>query len=950
MTRSFNPAADFRALFEGSPNLYLVLDPSLKIVAVNDAYCQATMTNRKVILGRDIFDVFPDNPSDPQATGVSNLRASLERVLQFKRPDAMALQKYDIPRPAAQGGGFEERYWSPFNSPVLDSRGEVSWIIHRVEDVTERWRTEDALKQETAFYDIVINNIPAMVFVKDAADLRFVIINRAGEELLGINRSEFIGKSDYDFFPKEQAEFFIAKDREVLRSGELQVTPEEPINTRQRGLRYLQTRKMAVPDEHGQPKYLLALSEDITERRQAEIALRASEARLNFLDSLSRKTAEATDANEILATTTRMLGQHLKVSNCAYADMEPDQDHFTIRGDWSMEGSPTIVGYYSLASFGRLAVKNLSAGLPLVVNDNLAELAPEEAAAFQSIGIAATVCVPLVKKGRLTALMAIHDRKPRIWNADEQALLGEVTERCWAHIARRQAEIALRESEIRLRGILLASPDAMIIVDKTGHILLASHRVELMFGYTSDELAGKSISMLLPEKYRHQHTAHIQGFMQNPVGRNMGTGRELNALRKDGSEFPVEINLSPAETSEGLVVIAAVRNVSASKSMEKQLRQAQKMEAIGNLTGGLAHDFNNLLGIIIGNLDLLRGQPGNGITKDPILDQLSSEALDAALRGADLTRRLLAFARRQALQPQRTDLNELIEGISKLLRRTLGTDIEIELNLEPEAWAANVDPSQLGASVINIVNNARDAMPSGGTLTIATSNRHLDEDYVAAHTDLAPGEYALIEISDTGTGIPAEFLNHIFDPFFTTKEQGKGTGLGLSMVFGFIKQSAGHINVYSEMGNGTTFRLYLPRDRSAAEAPEAPKTTMHKGHEAVLAVEDNEGLRRVVVRQLKELGYSVLEAPDGAAALKILEREPVDLLFTDIMMPGGMSGYDLAKHAVARWPALKVLLTSGFPETKLNGNGNASVKMHLLTKPYRKDDLASALRKALDGT
>jgi PAS domain S-box-containing protein len=829
MARDFDPASDFRALFEGSPNLYLVLNPDLKIVAVSDAYCRATKTERPAILGRGIFDVFPDNPADLKATGVSNLRASLGRVLQFRRPDAMAVQKYDIPRPVSDGGGFEERYWSPLNSPVLDKNGEVSWIIHRVEDVTERRKSEDTLKRESAFYDIVIDNIPAMVFVKHAADLSFALINRAGEELLGIDRSEYIGKSDYDFFPKEQADFFIGRDREVLRAGGLQVTPEEPIKTRHRGIRFLQTRKMAVPDEHGQAKYLLALSEDITERRQAEIALRESEARLQFLDILGKETAKSSDAVEILATTTRMLGQHLSVAICAYADMEPDQNHFTIRGDWTVEGTGSIVGYYSLADFGQLAVKNLGAGLPLVINDNLAELPPEEAATFQSIGIAATICVPLVKNGRLTALMAIHDRKPRNWNATDLALLSEVTERSWAHIERVRSEASVREGE-------------------------------------------------------------------------------------------------------------------------RRLVQAQKMEAIGNLTGGLAHDFNNLLGIIIGNLDLLRGQAGAGITKNPNLEQLTSEALDAALRGADLTRRLLAFARRQSLQPQRIELNDLIEGISKLLRRTLGTDIEIKLNLDPKAWPIHADPSQLGASLINIVNNARDAMPSGGTLTIATSNRKLDEDYTAAHSELAPGDYALIEVSDTGSGIPPELLNHIFDPFFTTKEQGKGTGLGLSMVFGFVKQSSGHINVYSELGHGTTFRLYLPRAITAADAPEETTTSPSKGHETVLAVEDNEALRRVVVRQLNDLGYRVIEAPDGASALKVLESEPVDLLFTDIMMPGGMSGYDLARNALARWPSLKVLLTSGFPETKLNGdgNGNSPVKMHLLTKPYRKDDLAIVLRKALD--
>jgi PAS domain S-box-containing protein len=705
--------------------------------------------------------------------------------------------------------------------------GRPARFIGTDTDITSLKNAEESLKSINSFHNLVVENIPAMVFVKDAVDLRFVLINRAGEELLGIDRSEYLGKSDYDFFPKEQADFFVSRDRVVLQSGGLQVTPEEPINTRQRGRRLLRTLKMAVPDEHGQPKYLLALSEDITERRLAEIALQESEARLQFLDALGKETAKSIDAVEILATTTRMLGQHLNVAICAYADMEPDQDHFTIRGDWSAEGSPSIVGYYSLANFGKLAVKNLGAGVPLIVNDNLIELAPEEAATFQGIGIAATICMPLVKEGRLTALMAIHDRKPRIWNANDLALLSEVTERSWAHIERVRSEVSIREGE-------------------------------------------------------------------------------------------------------------------------RRLVQAQKMEAIGNLTGGVAHDFNNLLGIIIGNLDLLRGLPAGTATNDPKTEQLSGEALDAALRGADLTRRLLAFARRQSLQPQSVDVNQIVEGISKLLNRTIGEDIEIKLNLGADIWPVNADPSQLGASLINIVNNARDAMPKGGEVTIVTANRHLDEDYTALHPELAPGNYTLIEVSDTGTGIAPEALNHIFEPFFTTKEQGKGTGLGLSMVFGFAKQSAGHINVYSELGHGTTFRLYLPRATTAADAPEIAVVSDRGGHETILAVEDNEGLRRVVVRQLNDLGYRVLEAEDGNAASKILESEPVDLLFTDIMMPGGMSGYDLALRATSRWPVLKVLLTSGFPETKHNSHDGPVVNMQLLTKPYRKNDLALALRKVLD--
>src|SRR5665213_1296863 len=523
----------------------------------------------------------------------------------------------------------------------------------------------------------------------------------------------------------------------------------------------------------------------------------------------------------------------------------------------------------------------------------------------------------------------------------------ELEQRVSARTAALQSEVAeRRKAEQKFRGLLEAAPDAMIIVDQTGHILLASHRVEAMFGYTSEEILGSSIKLLLTERDRDLLATHMRSNRWAPDDRNTGASTEFYALRKDGGEFPVEISLSPDHTAEGPVIIAAVRDITDRKAVEIQLRQAQKMETIGNLTGGLAHDFNNLLGIIIGNLDLLNERQSGG----PESETFGREALDAALRGADLTQRLLAFARRQPLQPRRIELNELVARVSKLLSRTIGENIEIKLDPGTNVWPVVVDPAQLEASLVNIVNNARDAMPNGGALMIATSNRHLDQDYASQHPGLMPGDYALIEVSDTGIGIPPEVVNRIFEPFFTTKEQGKGTGLGLSMVFGFMKQSGGHINVYSEVGVGTTFRLYLPRAIAASEASEAHRATAPErgGREAVLAVEDNVGLRRVVARQLKELGYRVLEAGDGPTALKILESETVDLLLTDIVMPGGMSGYDIARTALSRWPAMKVVLTSGFPEVKLNDNGGPPASMRLLTKPYRKADLARALREVLD--
>ncbi|MEZ5830659.1 MAG: PAS domain-containing protein [Dongiaceae bacterium] len=661
------PTVDFRALFEAAPNLYLVLTPDLTIVAASDAYCRATMTRRETIVGRGLFEVFPDNPDDPEASGVSNLRASLARVLQFRRPDAMAVQKYDIRRPDSEGGGFEERYWAPLNSPVLSETGEVSWIIHRVEDVTEVVRLQardqahgavaqdqqrliDKLQETTTFLDAVIENLPGMLFVKSYPNCRFVLFNRAGEKLLGYNRAELMGRSDYDFFPREEADHFIARDRAVFESGAPQLTEEERITTRYNGVRLLRTTKVPVKDKDGNPQYLLGFSEDITER----------------------------------------------------------------------------------------------------------------------------------------------------------------------------------------------------------------------------------------------------------------------------------------------------------KTMEAQLRQAMKMEAVGQLTGGVAHDFNNLLGIIVGNLDIAAEYAAD----NPALREILQEALGGALRGAELTRRLLAFSRNQPLQPAVVDLNQGLPQVATMLRRTLGEQVTIELHPGAGLWPVRVDQAQLDEAILNLAINARDAMPKGGILSIETCNAELDHEYATRNAEVSPGDYVQLSVSDTGGGMSEDVIEHCFEPFFTTKGIDKGTGLGLSMVYGFVKQSGGHIKIYSELGHGTTVKIYLPRAGGLATGrtrPDAGEPDLSAGSGLVLMVEDNKDLRTVTVKQLADLGYRTLEAENAKAALELLARHPeIDLLFTDIIMPGGMTGTELAREARRLYPKLKILLTSGYTARAMANGFHDIEGLELLNKPFRKRDLAHKLRSVLE--
>ena len=376
-----------------------------------------------------------------------------------------------------------------------------------------------------------------------------------------------------------------------------------------------------------------------------------------------------------------------------------------------------------------------------------------------------------------------------------------------------------------------------------------------------------------------------------------------------------------------------------------QLRQAQKMEAVGQLTGGVAHDLNNILPVIVGTIGILT----ESVADRPELVAITKMIDEAAARGSDLVQSLLAFARKQPLQPRKVDINSLVMEAANLLRPTLGEHIEVHMNLAGDASHALIDPSQLASAILNLALNARDAMPDGGKLVIETSNVVLDDSYVSTESEVAAGNYVMIAVTDSGHGIPARILDNVFEPFFTTKDVDKGTGLGLSMVYGFVKQSNGHIKIYSEEGHGTTVRIYLPRAEGVAKPAEpASPSPVEGGHETILVVEDDHLVRAFVVGQIKSLGYDALTAANAAEALSVIDSpREIDLLFTDMIMPGAMNGRQLAEKALERRASLKVLFTSGYSNAAIIHHGHLDAGVLLLAKPYHKADLARMIRTAL---
>ncbi|WMT76761.1 PAS domain S-box protein [Bradyrhizobium sp. Ash2021] len=512
--------------------------------------------------------------------------------------------------------------------------------------------------------------------------------------------------------------------------------------------------------------------------------------------------------------------------------------------------------------------------------------------------------------------------------------------------AQKIAQEALLESEQMARDVIENALEAFIQTDEQGCILQWNPQAEAIFGWSRQEAMGKHpTELMLPEALLPQFETMTERLIRNAENAAGGSRFEVEAMRKDGHTLKVEVSLKALRRRGGYVFNAFVRDLTQRVAAEEQLRQAQKMEAIGQLTGGIAHDFNNVLTVITGTIEIL----AEAVAAKPNLAAITRLISEAADRGAELTGHLLAFARKQPLQPHETDINRLIVESSRLMRPALGEHVEIVSKLSPSLCEALVDPGQLSSALLNLAINARDAMPDGGKLTLETKNVSFDADYAAAN-DVQAGDYVMIAVSDTGSGIPEAIRDRVFDPFFSTKEVGKGTGLGLSMVYGFVKQSGGHIKVYSEEGYGTTFRLYLPQADARREslAAEPPTSEIEGGNETILVVEDDPLVRAYVTTQLQSLGYATLSAGNGAEALAIAAGgAPFDLLFTDVIMPGGMNGRQLAAEMMRRRPALKVLFTSGYTENAIIHHGRLDRGVLLLAKPYRKLDLARMLRIAL---
>jgi PAS domain S-box-containing protein len=981
-----------RRLFEQAPGFIIIMrGPDHIVDFVNDAH--RSVFNSDGWTGKTIRDAFPSIAGQGYFEVLDRVYATGET---FETDAAEVVFK------RTPDGPDETRFLTFIYAPLHDDEGRITGIFCEGFDVTERKRSETHTAALAALADRLRDlEDPDEIAYASAETLgRIFGVSRAGYGTIEKAAETITIERDWNADGiKSLAGVLHFRDYgsyiEDLKRGETVVVADADADPRTASnaaaLKAISARSfvnMPITEQGGFVALLylnhkdprrwseqdIAIVRDIAdrtrtavERRRAEAELRQNESRLRFLDALSQAAASATGADEILALTTRLLGEYLAVSVCAYADMDADEDMLTIRGDWSKSGVASIVGRYSLSSFGQRAADELHAGRPLISTDNRSE-----ARLFIELGLHATICMPLLRNGRLTALMAIHDDAPRRWRDEELTLLREVAERSWSHIERLGAEAELRASEENFRTLSRAMPNHVWTALPDGALDWFNEQVYAYGGAPPGSLDGGGwTDMVHPDDlpvtaarwaealrtgetyqtefrlrradgaYRWHIARAVPIKSAGRVTRWIGTNTDIQD-QKESAEALADMNAAlEARVAERTGQLMAA---------EEALRQSQKMEAIGHLTGGIAHDFNNLLGAIGGSFSLIQRRITD---KASGADRYIAAGQEAVQRAASLTQRLLAFSRRQTLDPKPIDVNKLVGGMEDLIRRTVGPDVEVEIVGAAGLWPTRVDPSQLESSLLNLSINGRDAMaPDGGRLTIETANKWLDE-RAARERDLKPGQYISLCVTDTGTGMAPDVIERAFDPFFTTKPIGQGTGLGLSMVYGFVRQSGGQVRIYSELGKGTTMCLYLPRyvgevEEEADSESQAPLA--NASGETVLVIDDEPTLRMLIADVLEESGYRVLQAGSGPDGLRVIQSgATIDLLITDVGLPGGMNGRQVADAARIHRPGLKILFITGYAENAAIGNGHLERGMAILTKPFEISVLSDRVREMIDG-
>ncbi len=856
------------------------------------------------------------------------------------------------------------RWFSSRGEPVQGGDGKVVRVHGVSRDITEQREAETVLRESEARFRTMANSAPSPVWVtRPEGGIEFV--NEGFTEFFGLSRDQLLGDVWIGLLHPKDRERVVAVIQAERSTG-------KPYEFEARFLsasgeyRWAQARCRPRLGPDGQFMGYVGIAFDVTEAREAQDFLRRQERRQRFLLQLGDGLRETDEPRDIAAFAERSLGRHLHVARAGYGELDIETGVLSVGDSWTDGVLEPISGDYSIESYGAALVAELRKGRTVRVDDTAKDPRTAESSdAFQSEGVRARLSVPVVRGGRTVAVFFLHDTAPRSWTDEETLLVEEAATRTWTEIERARALAEVRESEARFRSISDSAPILVWVTNADRTRAFVNHTyVEFMGGTYEDCLVGDWRTYLHPEDWDRILAEQVAGegslqpfSLEARYKRADGTyrwlrsfsrprfGREEELLGFVGAAYDVTEERQVQADLQHINDLLADRVSSAlaeKEQAEAALIRAQKLEALGRLTGGVAHDFNNLLTVVVGALDMILKHPNDEAKRT----RMAEAAMAAARRGEQLTHQLLAFSRRQALRPALTDINALIREGEPLIRRAVGETVEFDCRLSPGQAVVRVDPAQFEAALFNLVVNARDATPDGGRISVVTERRTLAEGEIA---EVPAGTHIVIRVSDTGAGMDETTLGRVFEPFFTTKPQGKGTGLGLSQVYGFAQQSGGGVTIDSSAGKGSTVAIYLPASAEVmAEAIVASaNASPAAGPLKILLVEDDVEVAEVAEAMLRHLGHEVVRVGSAARALaKLRSKTPFDLMLSDVVMPGQVNGVELAHRATEMRPDLKIVLTSGYAGEKVDAT-LVQAPWPFLRKPYSQTELVAILDAAL---